>query len=517
MQLSVEQNIRLLINDIYRYRNFVVAAFVVVSLATMVVGMMWPKSYTSSTSVFVEQKSIIQPLMQGAAAVNTDVKDQATIAREIIFTRKVMNQVLDLAGWTKNKPSEIEKEKIADRIKDNTTVRTVSANLIKIEYKDKDPERAFVTAKAFADLLLKEASGSQTTDSREAFEFIDKQVREYHEKLVRAEQQLKEFHSRNVDARPGTQGEVSKRLDGLQGRIEEARLALKEAEIRRKSLEQQLAGEAEVTVSITREGQYQTRIAELQAKRDALRLTYHDTYPDIVRINYQIEELKAAILEERRKREEVKEAARNEGRVYVDEGVRLNPLYQQLRQELSQTKTQIATLKTRLYESKKLLDEELERARRIHGGEAILAELTRDYEVNRDIYQDLLRRRESARVSMNIDREQRGLNMRIQEPAALPLRPSGLRFVHFLVGGLILGLIVPMGALYGISVVDPRVRMPSVIHEGAKIPVLAVVPHMATPIEMKLVFRNIMTLGIVLLATIGTIVTVAALKISGVI
>ena len=30
-----------------------------------------------------------------------------------------------------------------------------------------------------------------------------------------------------------------------------------------------------------------------------------------------------------------------------------------------------------------------------------------DYEVNRDLYQDLLKRRENARVSMNLDAEQR--------------------------------------------------------------------------------------------------------------
>ena len=49
--------------------------------------------------------------------------------------------------------------------------------------------------------------------------------------------------------------------------------------------------------------------------------------------------------------------------------------------------------------------QELDRSRRIAASESALAELTRDYEVNRDIYQDLLKRRENARVSMNLDAE----------------------------------------------------------------------------------------------------------------
>ena len=54
-----------------------------------------------------------------------------------------------------------------------------------------------------------------------------------------------------------------------------------------------------------------------------------------------------------------------------------------------------------------MLNEELHRSGRIADSESALAELTRDYEVNRDIYQDLLRRRENARVSMELDREKR--------------------------------------------------------------------------------------------------------------
>ena len=69
--------------------------------------------------------------------------------------------------------------------------------------------------------------------------------------------------------------------------------------------------------------------------------------------------------------------------------------------------------------------EELARSRRIAASESALAELTRDYEVNRDIYQDLLKRRENARVSMNLDRASRGLTFRIQDPATMPLRPTG--------------------------------------------------------------------------------------------
>jgi len=156
--------------------------------------------------------------------------------------------------------------------------------------------------------------------------------------------------------------------------------------------------------------------------------------------------------------------------------VRANPMYQQLRQQLAQVRSDIAAAQSRMGASQSLLDEELGRSRRIAASESTLAELTRDYEVNRDIYQDLLRRRENARVSMELDRERRGLTMRIQDPAQMPVRPSGLRPLHIALGGLGAGIAVPLGLLFLLVKFDPRVRAPGQIERQGNYPVLTVVP-----------------------------------------
>ena len=99
----------------------------------------------------------------------------------------------------------------------------------------------------------------------------------------------------------------------------------------------------------------------------------------------------------------------------------------------------------------KMLRNEYERAKRIHGGEATLIKLTRDYDVNQGIYQDLLKRLENARVSRNLDMEQQGLSFKIQEPAKVPLLPTGVRFIHFAIAGIVLGIAVPFGIMRSIS------------------------------------------------------------------
>lgn len=507
MSLRPEQILKLLANEAFHYRKVLVIAFFAINLAMLGLGLIWPKGFTSTTTILVEDKKIIQPLMQGAA-VATEVTDRSRLAREVILGRKVMNQVLEDAGWMKTNPTPTEQEKIIERITKRTTITVVGKDIIKIEYKDDDAQRAFTTTKKFADLFISESLGAKIDESKAAFDFIDKQTQEYHDKLLRAEEQLKEFRSANLDARPGTDADISSRLNTLQTKIEQSSQDLKEAEVKKFSLEKQLSGEAEVATTLSREGQFRSRIAELQSRLETLRLSYHDGYPDVIQVKHQIVDLNQAITEERQRRD----AAKASGKVIIDEGVINNPMYQQLKQELSQTRVNIEMLTARIGEAKRQLQQELERGRRVHGGEATLAELTRDYQVNRDIYQDLLKRRENARVSMNLDKERQGLSIKIQEPATLSLSPSGLRFLHFVLGGLVLGVLLPLVILYAIHQVDPRLRIGSLISEKHKVTLLAVVPHLSAPAETQAVRRELAWLSLMVNATLLVVLATAALR-----
>jgi polysaccharide chain length determinant protein (PEP-CTERM system associated) len=499
---------KLLIGEIFNSRRAVVGVFVVVMLSLLMIGLVWPKGYVASTTILVDEKNIIQPLMQGAA-VSTEVMDRSHLAKEIIFGRKVMTQLLTDTGLLKEGSSPEAQDVLFKKLIKQTTVSTINRNIIKIEYRDDDPEHAFITTKRYAELFIDEALGTKANESQAAFDFIEKQVQEYHDKLVQAEDQLKEFRSANADALPGSDTDISTRLSTQQARIEQATQELREAEIKKTSLEKQLSGEAEVATTLSREGQYRARIAELQSQIDTLRLSYHDTYPDIVRLRHQINDLNESIAADRQQRE----AAKASGRVVVDESVINNPMYQQLKHDLSQTQINIDTLNARIAEAKHEMNSALERGKRVLGGEATLAELTRDYQVNRDIYQDLLKRRENARVSMNMDKERQGLTFRIQEPATLPLNPIGLLFKHFIVAALVLGVLIPIGLVYAKLELDPRVRIGSVVTERYKIPLLAVVPHLWPSGDAQVIRRELQWLSLIVMGALLAMALIATLHV----
>ena len=71
--------------------------FAGIALLGLVIGMMLPKKYTSSTIILVEDRNIIAPLMEGRA-VPTGVTDRAVLTREVAFSRRVMQEILKAGG-----------------------------------------------------------------------------------------------------------------------------------------------------------------------------------------------------------------------------------------------------------------------------------------------------------------------------------------------------------------------------------------------------------------------------------
>ncbi len=495
------------LKEFQRRPLFLVGLFALVALIALAVGVVLPKRYSSSTSILVEDRNIIAPLMEGRA-VATSVVDRASILREVAFSRRVMEEILKAGGWMEGNPSPIEQEKLIEKVVGRTVVTNTRANLIQITYSDSDPERAYQVTRRFADLVIEESLSTKERESSEAYAFIDSQVKQYHAKLTEAETRLESYRAANPDARPGVESDVNARIGELRRVVETAQLELIDLRSTESAFASQLSGESEISTVQTRAGQYRARLAELNSQRDQLLVSYTEQHPDVVRVQHQIRDTE----EELRREIATEERRRSEGGGSLQGPATMNPLYTELRSKQAEAARTSAATAARISTAQQLLEDELDRSRRIATSESALAELTRDYEVNRDLYQDLLKRRENARVSMNLDAEQRGLSFRIQEPAAMPLRPSGLRTMHIAGAGLLLGFAAPFGVLFGLIRFDPRVRMPRQIEQDARLKVLGVMPPYQTRHRRKRTLRRMIAAAAVFLAVPAVYVLAYTLK-----
>ena len=478
---SLQALLPVLLEEARRRRIVLGLVFAAIALAALVAGVLWPKKYDASTTILVQENSIITPLMEGAATPTANA-NRAGIARAVILSRRVMDQALAAGGWLQSKPSPVQVDHIINGIKSRTTVQFSRDNLLTISYHDSDPVRTYEVTRLFGELFISESLASKQRESRDAFEFINNQVEAYRLKLTGAEDKLKAYREANADARPGNEAATTARINELRAQVENARMDLMEKRSQEASLVAQLSGESEVTAVLTTEGLYRAQLADLQSQLDKLLMTYTAEYPDVVRVRHQMQDLQQQLAQA----EQNKQGGSRSGTpTALDASAQFNPLYQQLKSRLSSLRSDIAATTARMNASDSMLQAELERSRRIAGSENATSELTRDYDVNRDVYQDLLKRRENARVSMNLDAKQRGLTFVVQNPAVMPLSPSGLRFMHFGLAGIALGLALPFGLLFGVARFDPRVRSAEQLERLTGLPTLATVPYYATPQDRR--------------------------------
>ncbi|WP_197473874.1 hypothetical protein, partial [Oleiphilus sp. HI0066] len=79
------------------------------------------------------------------------------------------------------------------------------------------------------------------------------------------------------------------------------------------------------------------------------------------------------------------------------------------------------------------------------------------------------------------------------------LMPSGLRFIHFVLVGPVLGILFVIGLAVAYVLLDPRIRFASSIY-AMDARVLAVIPHVNTPLTQRLRRSDMVVCGILALA-----------------
>jgi len=461
------------------------AIFSVVAVATLGIGIFMPKRWESSTVLIVEGDSIIKPLMEGRF-VTTSIADQTVIVNELVLSRRVLREIAAFGGWG-GRQSPQDEERMLARLRSRIRIDNLRQGMVRITYNDTDPRRTFEIANKLAEIYVRESTASNERESREAYEFIAKQVKEYEVKLTDAHGKVLAYYkSQNsglplpeenapaVPAVPGGEKTTKISPDELAAlRAEEATLT---AQLGRPRTPTPAPVE-----SAESEQQYRLRVNQSQADLDRLLSMYTDEHPDVKRARRTLAAATADLhrVEEARK---ARETAASMTSTLDAEVTRVAQGRLDEVQRLISAATGIRrrpTSPVRLAAAPTPPDSELKGV----GQDTTLSELLRRYEATRDVYQDLLKRRENARVSMDLEIQRRDFSVRVQEPAEMPVTSTSLRLMHISAIGILLGIAVPLAVLMAIVRLDPRVRSASQIERLVKVPLLATIPYAASRAE----------------------------------
>jgi polysaccharide chain length determinant protein (PEP-CTERM system associated) len=478
--------LRLTVAAARRHVVLLAASFAAIALAVLALGAILPKRYESHAVILAESKNIIAPLMEGRA-VTTGVTDRATVVGQAMKGRRILREVMAFGGWPEMKDPRAEDRflrTLADRIK----ISQIGTELINVSYTDTDPERCFAIANKLADIYIREGTGAKARQSSEAFDFIDGQVTEYAAKVAAAQEAVQAYY-RAHGLSAGRLG--SARAEPTDPRRSAARIPPKALAALRAE-EAVLAAELGPTGWSPARQRRDDHIQQLQRELDTLLAMYTDRHPNVQRVR---EELRTA----------QEEAARANA---VEE-----PSVRATRARLQEVRSQIGAATEVVLPPAAAAAQAASPEMIVAGQDATLAELTRRYESTRDVYQDLLKRRENARVSMELDAEQRGLTFRVYERAEVPLVPISMRLMHVLLIGLTLAVVLPVGLLFAYVRLNPRILSVRQLERSALAPLLVPIPYAPVPRDRSAERRRILLAATIVLAVIASYAAYLAVRV----
>lgn len=404
----------------WRERWTGIAVCWLVSLAGWTALALIPDRFQAEARIYVDTDTLLAPLLHGIA-VRPNIEQQVQIMQRTLLSRPNLHEVVRMTDLDLLADDEVRRETIVERLHRNTTMRPDTArNLFRLTFDDPDPALAQRVVQALLTIFVESQLGSKRRDMLQAQGFIDQQIREYEASLQAAERRLAEFRQRNMDVLDGG-GTFGQRIAAANGERMRVTIELSEARIRRDTLRGQLDRTPELlelrapaTAPGETDGDHARRqLQEARRQESALLQRFTDIHPDVVAMRRSVAALEALGT-----------------RAHVDGDPRAaisqvpNVVYEQLRLRLADEEARAAGLQRRLDQG----DAEIERlrgaAQRALDIEAQFANLNRDYAVLKGNHEQLLARREQARLARAADERTDPVQFRVVDPPRLPVQPA---------------------------------------------------------------------------------------------
>jgi polysaccharide chain length determinant protein (PEP-CTERM system associated) len=506
----MEELISLLLSylkGIWKYRWYAVVIAWIVVLAGGLKVYSLPNNYEASARVFVDTRTILKPLLAGMTTV-PNMEQQVSIMSRTLLSRPNVERVLRMVDLDIKATDAKDHERLVSNMMGQIKITgSNSADLYVISYNNQNPKIAKDVVQSFLTIFVEGSFGNQKQDSEKAIKFIDEQIKNYEDKLVIAEKAVTDFQIKNSGLLP-KDGDYGSQLQAVSDSLNEAKLGLREAEQARNAIKNQIedgappddltTGQAPSTIV---NPEIDARIQALTNDMDALRLRFTDRHPDVISIKRLITKLEERKLAEAKLKKPV---------IDRDRGKSYSPMLQQLNVSLSEAEARVAAMKARVeeYSSRSAQLKALTIAKPQVAEQ--FSQLNRDYHINKSNYENLIGRRESAKLSGELSATSDMLTFKVIDPPTVPLVPSGpnrlmlfsLVFVGALVGGI--------GSALLMSQIRPTFLSQNSLRESIGLPILGTVTKNWTANEKIKRKRSLYAFGlsITLLVALYSVVMV---------
>jgi polysaccharide chain length determinant protein (PEP-CTERM system associated) len=514
----------------WRFRWAALAVAAAVAIVGWLIIFSLPDRYEAQAQVLVDTRTALKPVLQGLAT-DQDVNVQLNYVRQALLADPELTVLAQRVGAIPTSGiGPARQQTLLDSIRqriDLTVQRTDDigggssggSTNYGITYQDVNRARALNMVQVLLSTLVNQTLGGSRQGSEHAQEFLRQQIADYEKRLQTAEDRLASFRSQHLGIMPTEQGGYFTQLEHETETIEDLKTKLVVAQSRRNELRKELHGDAAVsamdaTPVVGPNGQLvggdtAAQIQQVQAHLDQLLLKFTDKYPDVIAARQTLAELK------KRRAEEIAALKRGDASAAAMSGASSNPIYQSIQLALNKANVDIADLQAELAEHQSKAQQLQHLLDATPELQAQYAQLSRDYDINKQQYTALLQSYDKARLGERAGNAG-AVRFEVVQPPTVSFSPVWPSRGKLLLGVLVAALAAGGALAYGLNQLRPVVGSPATLRQATGVAVIAVVGNAFPTRSAQLARREVRWFAIGVACLLAGFVLAVALSHAGV-
>lgn len=449
----------------YYWKETVIILFLVVALTAFAGSFLLPPVYEAYTLILVERENRMPLLHKDYSAASIPAQlsvaeERAELAKtqsEIIKSRYMLERVVLNFGLDKKYGSPNQVEKAIDVLQDRIEVKLKEeTNIIKLSVEDNDPELSATLANAVAQEYVKWISEVKKTKTKGAYGTLSQRVEALEQELKEAEEKLNKLKvtggvsalKEEIDSTVAKLADFKAEYDFTLADIEASKARLKDAETSlNDNGEEDLVTITEVVKNRVVDA-LKLKLLDLRLKRTEIASRYNAESMPLQNVDEEIEQTKKKLRDEITK---------------VIDSV------------INSIKTDLSALEARKATLNKITTEYSRRLRQLSDIEGEYRTLERKVAGKNELYMTLMGKQAEAALVGSVES---GLlvNVRIVDPAKIPLYPVRPKKVLNTILGCIVGIITGVSGAFLKEYWDHSIKTIDEVKRHLELSTMATVP-----------------------------------------
>jgi succinoglycan biosynthesis transport protein ExoP len=509
------------------YRKWLVlGVFALVTGATAFYSQSLPNIYTSETVILVDPQKVPEAYVK--STVTGDIRNRLGTLSQQILSATRLQKIIDTLNLYPEEKKVMAREDLITKMRSAISTSIVSdfggsqdLQAFKIIYSGKDPRLVAQVTNQLASLFIDENWKAREQQATGTTEFLENQLQETRKVLEDQEGKLKDFRMKHIGEMPEQQTADLQILGQLQAQLQLEGEAVSRAESQRSLLESMMTQSGPVVdldpldpdpkpqtpaqQTTVNRSQPATALSIDKANLAALLNRYKPTYPDVVRLKKKIEDEEARAASNETPAAPVlapvpppaPDAAADvppPNRTVARKTAapaHFNPI---LQSQMKAADAEIAKHKEEAQRLAKMVGSYRGKLDAIPVREQEIASLTRDYEMSKTHYSQLLDKELSAETSTQLEIRQKGEKFEVLDAALPAERPTSPKRLLINGGGAIAGLVLGLLLALATELLGMSIIAAQDITDTCSVKVLGVIPNIQTQHD-KLTHRRLVVAG----------------------